>query len=422
MKKILLIGSLLMLLATAAEAQRHPAMEARFGVFYSNLSGYGEWIDCNYGYAWRPRHVAVHWRPYMMGRWIWTDYGWYWSSTEPFGWATYHYGRWIYDDYYGWVWVPDDVWGPAWVEWRYDDDYIGWCPLSPYATFNINVGISYSRNWSAPVYYWNFVPYRNFTSIRVNDYVQPVERSRRIFGSTRSTVNIRGDAHRVINQGVDVDIVRRRGHVDVERTEVVHSDRTSGDRVVRSGGREKIEVFRPRIDATGEPDRMQRQRDGNRNGAFDQPQRRNAQEEERMRDQREGRPEVQQRQERQNQRDVRPEVQQRQERQNQRDVRPEVQQRQERQNQRDVRPEVQQRQERQNQRDVRPEVQRRPEERQRMQREESRRDFDRREPMPQSRERMKQQEQEKRVAPGGGRSQERKQTQEKPRQRGRRPF
>jgi len=27
--------------------------------------------------------------------------------------------------------MPDDVWGPAWVEWRYDDEYIGWAPLRP---------------------------------------------------------------------------------------------------------------------------------------------------------------------------------------------------------------------------------------------------------------------------------------------------
>src|SRR5262245_49949441 len=62
--------------------------------FYSNLAPYGYWVDRpSYGWVWVPRHIRHHWRPYSYGRWVWTDYGWTWVSSEPFGWATYHYGR-----------------------------------------------------------------------------------------------------------------------------------------------------------------------------------------------------------------------------------------------------------------------------------------------------------------------------------------
>ncbi len=91
------------------------------------------------------------------GRWIWTDDGWYWASDEPWGWAAYHYGRWYYDDYYGWIWIPGYDWAPAWVEWRYGGDYIGWAPLGPYAVFSVSFGIHYRNHWVTPHHWWSFV-------------------------------------------------------------------------------------------------------------------------------------------------------------------------------------------------------------------------------------------------------------------------
>jgi hypothetical protein len=73
----------------------------------------------------------VGWRPYSYGHWVWTDYGWYWVSDEPWAWACYHYGTWVYDSYYGWVWVPDIEWAPAWVYWRAGGNYVGWAPCAP---------------------------------------------------------------------------------------------------------------------------------------------------------------------------------------------------------------------------------------------------------------------------------------------------
>ena len=71
-----------------------------FNYFYYSLAPYGEWIQIdNNLIVWKPEMVGMRWSPYSVGRWVWTDYGWYWDSYEPLGWATYHYGRWIYDDY-----------------------------------------------------------------------------------------------------------------------------------------------------------------------------------------------------------------------------------------------------------------------------------------------------------------------------------
>ncbi len=95
------------------------------------LSRYGEWQQSTrYGEVWVPS-VETGWRPYTVGRWVWTDDGWYWDSSEPFGQIVFHYGRWAYDPDLGWVWIVGDEWAPAWVVWRESDDDIGWMPAPP---------------------------------------------------------------------------------------------------------------------------------------------------------------------------------------------------------------------------------------------------------------------------------------------------
>jgi len=97
------------------------------------LTPYGSWVDHpEYGRVWHPS-VAAGWRPYYDGHWVWSPYGWTWVSAEPWAW-TFHYGRWSYAPVWGWVWVPGTAWGPAWVDWYWDDGYVGWAPLSPFAT------------------------------------------------------------------------------------------------------------------------------------------------------------------------------------------------------------------------------------------------------------------------------------------------
>ncbi|WP_141701993.1 DUF6600 domain-containing protein [Methyloceanibacter stevinii] len=117
-------------------AAPYAAADFQIDEFYDALAPYGDWVaDERFGYVWYPNAVQQGWRPYTVGNWVFTDeHGWYWDSPEPFAWAVYHYGRWGYDAEYGWYWVPGDTWSPAWVQWRYSDDYVGWAPEAPVRT------------------------------------------------------------------------------------------------------------------------------------------------------------------------------------------------------------------------------------------------------------------------------------------------
>jgi len=101
--------------------------------FYEPLAPHGVWLEAGpYGHCWRPSHVAVEWRPYSHGQWVWTDCGWYWASDEPWAWACYHYGSWFHHPVHSWIWVPGIDWAPAWVSWRMGGGYCGWAPLAPH--------------------------------------------------------------------------------------------------------------------------------------------------------------------------------------------------------------------------------------------------------------------------------------------------
>ena len=232
---------------TAQAAPRSIGIHVSFGAFYRPLAAYGRWIEVESGYVvWQPVRVRPGWRPYMEGRWVWTDYGWYWVSSEPFGWAVFHYGRWYYDDFYGWVWMPDDVWGPAWVEWRYNDSYIGWAPLTPYASFHIAFGIRFTRAWIAPSDYWCFVDYHRFGQVtRYRDYTTE-DHSRRLIGTTRSGAGYEIDRNRVVNRGVERTYIEQRSGGRIERTEIRAGTTARGERIVRGSDRQSVvETFRP---------------------------------------------------------------------------------------------------------------------------------------------------------------------------------
>lgn len=219
MKKIIFLFAIIFGLSFSISEAKNPSPYGRvsFTIFYTSLEPYGEWIEIDYGvYAWRPLYVRAGWAPYLIGRWVWTPYGWYWDSFEPFGWAVYHYGRWYYDDYYGWIWIPDYEWAPAWVEWRYSDYYIGWAPLPPYARISFTIGIHYSVRWDAPYYYWNFVPVNYFCGYEVHRFVVSPKYRYRIYSNTRYSVGYRFEGDKIINDGLDRNFVERKGGRIVE--------------------------------------------------------------------------------------------------------------------------------------------------------------------------------------------------------------
>ena len=260
--RILLLTTILAagLLAPASTyAYRGFGGEISFGVFYESLQPFGEWITVDDGvYAWRPWNVAEGWRPYWNGRWMWTVDGWYWDSDEPWAWATYHYGRWYYDDYYGWIWTPGYDWAPAWVEWRYGGDYVGWAPLGPYAVFNIHFGISYSHHWVTPYHYWSFVDCRHILHHHVNAYIYRTDYNTRFIGRTRTAGSVWYDNGRIRSRGPETRYIERRGDIRIPRTELVDVERNDQIQSARRGERDRIGVYRPRVQDRNESGRIER--------------------------------------------------------------------------------------------------------------------------------------------------------------------
>ena len=229
---------------------RHRVTEARGedwvddGVFYDRLSSHGSWTWTQGQYVWVPTGVDAGWRPYTRGRWVYTDYGWTWTSNEPFGWATYHYGRWGFSNRIGWFWVPGNRWAPAWVSWRQSDDYLAWAPLPPAYDRGydrgLNVNISFGN---IPAYYWSVVPSRNFLS---NDlpryYVRDRARWRSAYDRTRPIGHTTIVNKTVVNNVVNVNYVERHTNTKVVERQVRRT--RDWDRAGKVHG-DDYEVYRP---------------------------------------------------------------------------------------------------------------------------------------------------------------------------------
>ncbi len=167
MKHLSLLFCLTLFAWAAPAPQARADISVPIDFFYDALSPHGDWVYTDtYGYVWQPGLAQQdEWAPYADGNWAYTDAGWTWISNEDFGWATYHYGRWIRMSG-GWFWVPGNEWAPSWVSWRQADDYVGWAPLPPEASWSQNIGFS---SWTDSYYdigpsYYNFVPVRSFAT------------------------------------------------------------------------------------------------------------------------------------------------------------------------------------------------------------------------------------------------------------------
>jgi hypothetical protein len=191
-----------------SDAEADSDSEGNYDVFYDRLAPDGHWLnDDDYGYVWQP-NVAISttsWRPYSDGHWVWTDRGWFWDSNENFGWATYHYGRWVSVEGTGWVWVPGRRWAPAWVSWRHTDnnDYVGWAPLPPEATFNTGVGV---QPWCDSYYdigpiAFAFIRIADFGRPSYREYCLPPQQNLGFFNQTTNITNITYNNNVINNYG-----------------------------------------------------------------------------------------------------------------------------------------------------------------------------------------------------------------------------
>jgi hypothetical protein len=238
------------------QVRPEPTVEIRF--FYDALDPYGDWMRVEpYGFVWVPNAVDPFWRPYTVGRWVWTDWGWTWVSGERWGWATYHYGRWIRTPHHGWVWVPGDVWGPGWVAWRRGTGVVGWAPLPPDVRFHAGVGLDWNGvDIDVAIGHdaWCFLDDSRFGDPDVQRYAYPVGRNATVIRGTKNVTHVRIVDKRIVNEGIDrAEIERLAGHpVPVRR--VVDQPRPELRPAVIEGG--DVQVYRPEVrphDTTPDP-------------------------------------------------------------------------------------------------------------------------------------------------------------------------
>lgn len=215
-----------------AQPQYDNNMPEQVNYFYNDLSPYGSWYSLpGYGWAWQPDLAtsSSSWAPYRNdGRWLYSNYGWYWHSDYPWGWAPFHYGRWWNHPSQGWLWFPGTDWASSWVNWRCSPGFCGWAPLSPFTDpgFGLRAGLgadSFNRGFgkSGSANDFTFVPINRFTDPNVGAFRVNSTQARSLF--TRSTlVNnmLTGGLGITANQGFDPDRVAAAGGSSVARVTV----------------------------------------------------------------------------------------------------------------------------------------------------------------------------------------------------------
>lgn len=219
--------------------------------FYAALDPYGDWIRMEpYGWVWAPGAVDPFWRPYTVGRWVWSDYGWTWVGEEDWGWATYHYGRWARVPRYGWVWVPGNVWAPAWVAWRHGQGSVGWAPLPPEIRFSVGIGLDLGGvNIDVVIRpdWWCFVDEVRLVEPHVARYAVPVGRNATLIHVTQNVTNVTIVNQRVVVRGVPVEAVERASRRAVPQYRVGDlDDEHGGGPRVRVEERQ-VRFYRPEV-------------------------------------------------------------------------------------------------------------------------------------------------------------------------------
>src|SRR5882724_1222745 len=217
--------------------------------FYDDLTPYGKWVQAaGSGWVWAPYNVEADWRPYEVGHWVFTDYGWTWASDEPYGWAVYHYGRWDRDSRYGWVWVPGTEWGPAWVAWHEGGGYVGWAPLPSQVRVQVGIGLDWGGvNVSLEPASWCFVSARNLVDPGLRGRIEPRSRNGSLIQVTQNITNYTYINNRVVNQGVRVDSIGRAvGHA-IPHYRIAESESAEATRGGKVRGQDFV-VFRPEDD------------------------------------------------------------------------------------------------------------------------------------------------------------------------------
>jgi len=235
---------------SGADSYEQANVSVGFDYFHDALSPYGSWVERDpYGWVWCPLDIQAGWRPYTVGHWAYTDWGWMWLADDPWGPLPYQYGRWSYDNLYGWVWIPGNVWAPAWVAWHYGDGWVGWAPLPPEATWQVGVGFGTSATSfddRIDPYSWCFVPARAFSTRRIRSVVVPPSRNETLLSITANVTKYTIVDSRPAERGMSVDLIEREAGHRIQKYQVVDGGAPRGTwkEAVRGNS---IQVYRPEI-------------------------------------------------------------------------------------------------------------------------------------------------------------------------------
>jgi hypothetical protein len=233
-----------------------PVSEEYYPEFYDALAPYGSWVDVDgYGYCWQPAVVGVNpgWAPYYDGgSWVYTDCGWYWTSSYSWGWAPFHYGRWFHHNHWGWCWQPDRVWGPSWVCWRHNATHCGWAALPPGVRFSHTAGLTDPHRQVAQLspQHFRFVEWGHFRDQNLAQHGVSREQATRVYGQTTLATHIVATHGKVSNDGLAPERVSAATHTTLTRVTLrdVQPTTSGPSRVDRmdANGR-TLSVYRPQV-------------------------------------------------------------------------------------------------------------------------------------------------------------------------------
>lgn len=181
------------------------ADDADFGAFFVWKPAPGLSVGVSTGDAAPTPVTSASYVPYSNGQWVNTPQGWYFQAPTPYEEVVHHYGRWAYSPTEGWVWVPGRVWSPAWVDWRTDDDYVAWTPISP------GIYITNNNTVIDPVVYddnrYVIVEKRYFIEPEIYKYHVVKNKRKVIIHEMRKVDGVMVVDHRVINRGPEVSVI-----------------------------------------------------------------------------------------------------------------------------------------------------------------------------------------------------------------------
>ncbi|MCI0567810.1 MAG: hypothetical protein L0Z52_06415 [Acidobacteria bacterium] len=216
--------------------------------FYDDLADYGEWVHVKGpGWVWSPYNTPAGWRPYQLGHWVYTDYGWTWASDEDYGWAVYHYGRWSNHPAYGWVWSPGTEWGPAWVAWNEGGGWVGWAPLPWQVSWRAGIGLDWGGvnvNVALGPSNWYFVQARHMVAPDLRYRVAPASRNVTLVNITQHVTNYIYVDNRIVDRSVTVEKIGRAVGHTIPRYRVRPADSPGSAPGGKVRGQEFV-VFRP---------------------------------------------------------------------------------------------------------------------------------------------------------------------------------